>query len=579
MVIGGRLLGHSVPLDGGEVVVGRDADAHVVLSERTIARHHAKVRALGAGAPKSDGLQFEIVDLGAVSGTFVNDERLTSATTLREGDRIRIGSTLLKFVYQDEVEEKYQQFVREARAHAPHVRPPVVRAPWTVDSWRDRPIQQSVDYGEPSAIAAATAKLQRLPPIVTSWEIENLKSLIADAQEGKRFLLQGGDCAETVHDCESGIITNKLKILLQMSLVLTYGTRRPIIRVGRFAGQYAKPRSSPTEVRNGVELPSYFGDLVNRVEFTAEARRPNPANMVDAYLHAASTMNFIRALGGGNSDLRRPEYFDLSFFERGAALSSKLRDEYQKVCQDITHGLHFASVVGDRESDELMKTNVFASHEGLNLLYEAAQTRRVPRRSGYFDLTTHLPWIGERTRSLDGAHVEFFRGIENPIAIKLGPKVAPDDVVALTETLNPSNEPGKIVLITRMGVANVAKLGPIIEAVQESGARVLWVSDPMHGNAILSPDGIKTRDFDDILKEVEGVMRVHEECGTYFGGVHFEFTGEDVTECVGGGLTHADLDRAYTTACDPRLNYRQALEMAFAIAHRLAPDAHAKPGL
>lgn len=448
---------------------------------------------------------------------------------------------------------------------------------WSPDSWRQRKEAQQVAYEDVSALEAATSRLRTLPPLVTSWEIERLKDLLGEAQEGKRFLLQGGDCAETLAECQPGIITNKLKILLQMSLVLVQGGHRPVIRVGRFAGQYAKPRSRPTEVREGVELPSYLGDLVNRPEFTPESRRVNPELLLEAYQHSAMTLNFIRSLsGGGFADLHHPEYWDLSFFER-ADLSDELRTEYQRTSATLASALRFMEALGETSVDDLTRVEFYTSHEGLNLHYESAQTRKVPRRAGYYDLTTHLPWIGERTRALDGAHVEFFRGIRNPVGVKIGPSVNSDEILRLIETLNPTNEAGKTLLIVRMGASKIGEsLPPLLDAVKREGRRVLWVSDPMHGNTTTTSSGVKTRDVAAVLREVETSFDVHEAAGTWLGGVHFELTGEDVTECVGPGVSEADLDRNYSSACDPRLNYCQALEMSFRIARRMSDATRSK---
>ena len=439
-------------------------------------------------------------------------------------------------------------------------------SPWSPESWKSKPAAQGVVYDDPAELAKVTAKLRELPPLVTSWEIEKLKSLVAEAQDGKRFLLQGGDCAETLADCRSAIIANKLKILLQMSLVLIHGGHRPVIRVGRFAGQYAKPRSRPTETKDGATLPSYFGDLVNRPEFTPEARRADPSLLLQGYEHAAMTLNFIRSLSaGGFADLHHPEYWDLGFFTR-SGLPPELREEYMQTTTRLSEALRFMEALGEMTVDELSRVDFYTSHEGLNLHYEAAQTRKVPRRDGHYLLTTHMPWIGERTRALDGAHVEFFRGIENVVGVKLGPKVDPQEAVRLFATLSPSNEAGKLVAITRMGANEVERaLPPLVEAVTRANRRVLWMCDPMHGNTQSLASGIKTRSFDDILREIEQSFAVHRRLGTHLGGIHFELTGEDVTECVGGGITEADLDKNYASGCDPRLNYRQALEMAFRI--------------
>jgi 3-deoxy-7-phosphoheptulonate synthase len=440
-----------------------------------------------------------------------------------------------------------------------------------IDSWKSKPHAQDVDYADPVALAAVLAKLAELPPLVTSWEVERLKSLVAEAQDGKRFLLQGGDCAETLADCKPAVITNKLKILLQMSLVLIHASKKPVIRVGRLAGQYAKPRSSPTEEKDGVVLPSYFGDLVNRPEFAPDARRVDPRAMLDAYGHAAMTLNFVRSLtAAGFADLHHPEYWDMQFLSR-AELPDDLRREYAETTEKLGEALRFMEAIGEGSIDELSRVDFYTSHEGLNLHYESAQTRQVPRRSGYYLLTTHLPWIGERTRALDGAHVEFFRGIANVVGVKLGPKVDPKEAAAILERLSPDNEPGKLVAITRMGAGNVEKaLPPLVEEVQRRGLRVLWVTDPMHGNTITLPSGLKTRSFDDVLREIERSFEIHGSVGSRLGGLHFELTGDDVTECIGGGVTEADLDKNYASVCDPRLNYRQALEMAFRVGTWLA---------
>ncbi len=446
-------------------------------------------------------------------------------------------------------------------------------APWTPDSWRAKPHAQEIHYPDAKALAESIAQLRALPPLVTSWEIERLKALIADAQAGKRFLLQGGDCAETIDDCRPEIITNKLKILLQMSMVLVYAGKKPVVRVGRFAGQYAKPRSSATETRTvdgrEVSLPSYYGDLVNRAGFDLKSRTPDPALLVRGYTHAALTLNFIRALvEGGFADLHHPEYWNVSFFSH-ASLSPQRRAEYERLTQTLGDGLRLMEALGEKSVDDLTRAEFFTSHEGLNLEYESAQTRRVPRREGWYNLSTHMPWIGERTRQLTGAHVEYFRGIANPVGIKVGPKARPDELLAMLDALNPANEPGKIVIITRMGAGKVAAaLPPLLTAVRDAGRRVLWVCDPMHGNGITTAGGVKTRSFDAIVAELEETYAAHYACATVFGGVHFELTGEDVTECVGGaaGVTEQTLHLNYASPCDPRLNYQQSLELAFILA-------------
>jgi len=449
--------------------------------------------------------------------------------------------------------------------------------PWSPNSWKSKEAAQAVSYADPNALGAALEKLHSLPPLVTSWEIERLREQLAEAQEGKRFVLQGGDCAEMLLECRPELISSKLKILLQMSLVLVHGTTKPVVRIGRFAGQYAKPRSRRMETRTTalgeeISLPSYFGDLINHAEFTPEGRIADPQLLVQGYQHAAMTLNFIRSLcAGGFADLHHPEQWDLSFMEH-ATLSADLRAEYQRTSQQLAEALRFMEALGEISVDELSRVTFFSSHEGLNLHYESAQTREVPRRAGHWDLTTHLPWIGERTRQLEGAHIEFFRGIQNPVGIKIGSTCQPDELIALIDALNPTDLPGKIVLISRLGARNVGDTLPaLLRAVKREGRRVLWISDPMHGNTHATQSGIKTRSFDDILSEIESVMDAHEAEGTIFGGVHFELTGEDVTECVGGAanVTEDDLSKNYASACDPRLNYRQALEMAFRIARRM----------
>lgn len=456
--------------------------------------------------------------------------------------------------------------------------------PWTPDSWRSRPEAQRIEYPDAAAVEREVAKLRSLPPLVTSWEIEKLKQEIADAQDGKRFILQGGDCAETLDDCTPGAITNKIKILMQMSLALVWGGRKPVVRIGRFAGQYAKPRSSAVETRtiNGVPvtLPSYFGDLVNGAPFTPESRTPNPHLLVRAYQHAAMTLNFIRALvEGGFADIHHPEYWDLSFM-RHASLPADLRAQYEQMTRSLADGLRFMEVLGEARVEELTRVEFFTSHEGLSLLYETAQTRTVPRREGHYNLSTHLPWIGERTRQIDGAHVEYFRGIRNPVGVKIGPSTNPDDVRHLVRVLNPGNERGKIVLITRLGAAKASERIPaLVHSIRAAGSPVLWVCDPMHGNTVSTPSGLKTRSFDAIRAELETTYDALRASGAHLGGIHVELTGEDVTECVGGAtdITEDNLHTNYATLCDPRLNYHQALELAFALARRLSQDAATTP--
>ncbi|WP_125076695.1 3-deoxy-7-phosphoheptulonate synthase class II [Pseudoxanthomonas sp. SGT-18] len=438
---------------------------------------------------------------------------------------------------------------------------------WTPDSWRTRPALQMPTYPDQAALERALAELRHLPPLVTSWEILALKRQLAEAQEGKRFLLQGGDCAENFADCESGTISNRLKVLLQMSLVLVHGLRLPVVRVGRFAGQYAKPRSADMETRGEVSLPSYRGDVVNGPEFTAQARVPDPQRMLTAHAHSAMTMNFVRALiDGGFADLHHPEYWNLSWVR-----CSPLAEDYQKMVNSIGDAVRFMETLAGAEVHNLNRIDFYTSHEALLLPYEEALTRQVPRQHGWFNLSTHFPWIGMRTAALDGAHVEYFRGIRNPIAIKVGPSVQPDQLLRLIDVLNPEDEPGRLTFIHRMGAAQIAgKLPPLLEAVRRDGRRVLWVCDAMHGNTESTSNGYKTRRFANILSEVEQSFDLHAAAGTRLGGVHLELTGEDVTECTGGAreLKDADLERAYRSTVDPRLNYEQSLEIAMAIVRK-----------
>ena len=438
---------------------------------------------------------------------------------------------------------------------------------WSPTSWKTKAASQQVAYGDPEALARVIDEMGRLPPLVTSWEIEQLRGELARAARGEAFVLQGGDCAESFDDCRSEPIAAKLKILLQMSLVLVHGTRKPIVRIGRIAGQYAKPRSADNETRGDVTLPAYRGDIINRDAFTAADREPDPSLMLRAYERAGLTLNFIRALtDGGFADLHHPEYWDVSFAQ-GAA-----RAQYEQIVSTIRESLDFVSAITGVESEVLRRVDVFTSHEALALPYEQAQTRRVPRREGYYNLSTHFPWIGMRTAQLDGAHVEFHRGINNPLGIKVGPAMTTDWLIGLLDVLDPDRLPGKITLIHRMGAAGVQdKLPPLVEAVQRTGRTVLWICDPMHGNTETTPQGIKTRRFDKIVDELEQSFALHEKLGSHLGGVHVELTGEDVTECIGGarGLAEIDLERAYKSRVDPRLNYEQALEMAMRIARHL----------
>jgi 3-deoxy-7-phosphoheptulonate synthase len=438
---------------------------------------------------------------------------------------------------------------------------------WRPESWQAFPARQQPAYRDRAVLDAAVAQLSRLPPVVVSWEVERLREELAAAQRGERFLLQGGDCAENFEDCESGSIAQRLKILLQMSLVLVHGLKRPIIRVGRMAGQYAKPRSADTETRDGITLPSYRGAIVNRPDFTAEAREPDPQLLLRGYERAALTLNFIRALiDGGFADLHHPEYWDLGFVGH-----SPFKVEYERIVASVADGLEFFETISAKEVHQSLRTDFYTSHEALVLHYEQAQTRFIPRQGRWYNLSTHMPWIGMRTAEIGGAHVEYCRGIANPVGVKVGTAMDADWLQRLVTTLNPGNIPGRLALIHRFGARDIEDALPrAIEAVRATGHDVLWICDPMHGNTESAQGGLKTRRFENILREVELAFRVHQSMGSHLGGVHVELTGEDVTECTGGarGLTDADLQRAYRSTVDPRLNYEQSLELALLIAER-----------
>lgn len=443
--------------------------------------------------------------------------------------------------------------------------------PWSVSSWQTKRAVQMPVYPDRAALERTLTQLARLPPLVTSWEIENLKTQLAEASRGERFLLQGGDCSESFEDCESSAIASKLKILLQMSLVLVQGGKKRVTRIGRFAGQYAKPRSADTETRNGLTLPTYRGDMINRAGFTLVERTPDPDLLLRAYERSALTVNFIRALiEGGFADLHHPENWEMGFVQKSAHAA-----EYVRMVRTIGESLRFMETLTGSVLADINRVDFFTSHEGLHLYYEQAQTRQVPRRTGWYNLSTHFPWMGDRTRDLDGAHVEYFRGIANPIGVKLGPSVKPEEAVELSRRLNPRNEPGRLTFILRFGAGNVERcLPPVLRALREADRRILWCSDPMHGNTETTSSGIKTRRFEKVLKELELCFQILREGGSHLGGVHFELTGENVTECLGGasGVTEADLTRDYRTSLDPRLNYEQSMEMALVLAHLLEPQ-------
>jgi 3-deoxy-7-phosphoheptulonate synthase len=439
---------------------------------------------------------------------------------------------------------------------------------WSPASWEQKRVDQPVPYPDRAKLLEVLARLGHLPPLVTSWEVEALKSQLAEVARGERFVLQGGDCSESFDECESGTIARKLKVILQMSVVLVYGCKKRLIRLGRWAGQYAKPRSSLTETRQGKTLPSYRGPNINRPGFSENERTPDPELLLEGYYHSALTLNFIRGLvDGGFADWRHPEYWDLDFVGH-----SDQADVFHNLVERIGDAIRFMETCANVPAADLNRVDFYTSHEGLNLHYEQSQTRQVPRRTGWYNLSTHFPWIGDRTRALDGAHVEYFRGICNPIGVKIGPTITPEELLRLAEILNPDNQPGRLTFIHRFGTSGIKNcLPPLIEAIKRAGKQVLWCCDPMHGNTISTAAGLKTRKFEDILAELDQAFSIHAEMASTLGGVHFEVTGENVTECVGGarGLKETDLDAAYKSQVDPRLNYEQAMEMALLIARRM----------
>ena len=439
-----------------------------------------------------------------------------------------------------------------------------IQRPWSPDSWRTLPIRQQPTYDDPVAVQVALDQVRSLPPLVAPGEVISLRTQLARAARGEAFVLQGGDCAERFEDCRRGPIENKLKILLQMSLVLTWGARMPVIRVGRMAGQYAKPRSKPTEWIDGVEVPSYRGDHVNG--HSVARRTPDPQRLVDAYFHSSATLNYVRALlDGGFADLHHPDHWDLGFVR-----SDQRRAEYQQIVGRILDALQFMRAAG-ATSEAFRSVDFYTSHEGLLLDWEHAHT--VEHEGKYFNLGAHMLWIGNRTRQLEGAHVEYFRGIENPIGVKVGPGMTGAELTALLDVLEPDNRPGRITLISRFGAGKLSVALPdLIDAVRATGRTVVWSCDPMHGNTVSTESGLKTRDVDQVLAEVQEAIATHDRCNSVLGGVHFELTGDNVTECVGGPeeLGVADLSRQYESFCDPRLNYAQSLEMALLLTKGLA---------
>ena len=443
-------------------------------------------------------------------------------------------------------------------------------ATWNKESWRAKPIQQVPDYPDADALANAEETLRSFPPLVFAGEARGLKAHLADAAAGRAFLLQGGDCAESFAEFSANNIRDMFKVLLQMAVVLTFGAACPVVKVARLAGQFAKPRSAPTEVEDGLELPSYRGDIINGIEFDAEIRRPDPHRMVRAYNQAAATLNLLRAFAqGGFADLHKVHQWNQDF-----VVASPMGERYEEMAERISEALGFMEACGltGESMAELRETNLFTSHEALLLPYEEALTRQDSLTGDWYGCSAHMLWIGDRTRQTDGAHVEFVRGLSNPLGLKCGPTLDSDDLLRLIDILNPANEAGRLTLIARMGHDQVAnKLAPLIRAVEREGRAVVWSCDPMHGNTIKSSNGYKTRPFDRILAEVRGFFAVHQDEGTRAGGVHFEMTGQDVTECLGGAqaISEEGLSDRYHTHCDPRLNANQVLELAFLIAESL----------
>ncbi|HEY3681960.1 MAG TPA: 3-deoxy-7-phosphoheptulonate synthase class II [Streptosporangiaceae bacterium] len=431
-------------------------------------------------------------------------------------------------------------------------------------TWRELPAAQQPEWPDRDALARATKELTAMPPLVFAGECDRLKEQLAAVARGEAFLLQGGDCAERFESATAESIRNKLKTLLQMAVVLTYAASVPVVKIGRMAGQFAKPRSRPMEVRDGVELPAFRGDIVNGFDFTPEARTPDPRRLVEAYHRSALTLNLVRAFaGGGYADLRQVHAWNQDFVR-----DSPAGRRYEQVAGEIDRALTFMEACG-ADPEEFRTVDLYSSHEALLLDYEDALTRTDSRTNTQYDVSAHFVWLGERTRQLDGAHVEFAKHIRNPIGVKLGPTTTPEEALALIEALNPEAEPGRLTFVTRMGAGRVRDALPnLVEKVTASGAQVAWVCDPMHGNTYEAPSGHKTRRFDDVLDEVAGFFEVHRALGTHPGGVHIEFTGDDVTECTGGGyrLAEDDLHQRYETACDPRLNRTQSLDLAFQVA-------------
>jgi 3-deoxy-7-phosphoheptulonate synthase len=441
---------------------------------------------------------------------------------------------------------------------------------WTPDSWRSMPIRQVPDYPDQAALEGVEKTLRNYPPLVFAGEARRLKRALGNVAEGKSFLLQGGDCAESFAEFHPNNIRDTFRVLLQMAVVLTFGATCPVVKVSRMAGQFAKPRSADTETQNGVTLPAYRGDIVNGMEFTEAARRPDPQRMVQAFNQSAATLNLLRAFAqGGYADLHR-----VHTWNQGFVANSPSGERYKELADRLSETLDFMAAVGltSETTPQIRETDFFTSHEALLLPYEQALTRVDSTTGDWYDVSGHMLWIGDRTRQINGAHVEFLRGVKNPIGMKCGPTMDPAELLKLIDVLNPENEAGRLTLIARMGADKVEqKLPTLIRAVAREGRKVVWCCDPMHGNTVVSSTGFKTRVVDRIMTEVKGFFAVHEAEGTYAGGVHIEMTGQDVTECIGGAqaITESSLADRYHTHCDPRLNASQALELAFWLAEAL----------
>ncbi|GAA4146440.1 3-deoxy-7-phosphoheptulonate synthase class II [Leifsonia shinshuensis] len=436
-----------------------------------------------------------------------------------------------------------------------------------LDYWRTLPIKQQPQWPDPEAAAAASAEIATLPPLVFAGEVDQLRSRLARAAQGKAFLLQGGDCAETFAGATADQIRNRVKTVLQMAVVLTYGASVPVIKMGRMAGQFAKPRSSDTETRGGVTLPAYRGDIVNGYDFTPESRAADPRRLIQGYHTAASTLNLIRAFTqGGFADLREVHSWNKGFAANPA------NQRYEGLAREIDRAIKFMEAAG-ADFDELTRVEFYSSHEALLMDYERPMTRIDSRTGTPYNTSAHFVWIGERTRDLDGAHVDFLSRVRNPIGVKLGPTTTADDMRRLIDALDPEREPGRLTFITRMGAGKIRDaLPPLLEAVKNSDANPLWVTDPMHGNGLTTPNGYKTRRFDDVVDEVKGFFEAHRAAGTHPGGIHVELTGDDVTECLGGSehIDEETLATRYESLCDPRLNHMQSLELAFLVAEELS---------